>query len=273
MLNSNELEADLNQSAGVMDNFNQAQGREHGLYLFFRVTEGILGRCSVYWTKAIILKFLRVLFPTATLIYVDSDAVIFLPVLFQYLWAFSHLEEDMLLAATDVNSPLNAGWFCVLSSSAHFSRGDFDPSTWTDELRNYGRHLERLLKQRAEELVCSLPESSSVSSSRKMSAAVMSAIWKASGLHLLRPSCVDEAIEAWLLFGRFGAIHWTTGRGDVHARAAVPGSHISEMVAGWARSAYEQLCLAWVFRLVEAAGCNVFRIFSCLLYTSDAADE
>ena len=27
-------------------------------------------------------------------------------------------------------------------------------------------------------------------------------------------------------------------------------------------SRYEQLCLAWVFRLAEAAGCNFFRIFS-----------
>ena len=144
--NVEKADADLNQSALLMHNFNKAQGREHGLYFFFRVNSGLLGSYSVFWLKAIILKFLRVIFRTAALIYVDSDAVVFLEVLYQYLATLERIDSDQLLAATDVNSPLNAGFMCILPANPSFSPKDFDKTKWRTKLDEYEKvHMRTLL--------------------------------------------------------------------------------------------------------------------------------
>ena len=42
----------------------------------------------------------------------------------------------------------------------------------------------------------------------RMSSLLLADAWGGSGLDLLRPANVDQALRAWLDFGAFGALHW-----------------------------------------------------------------
>ena len=92
-----------------------------------------------------------------------------------------------------------------------------------------------------------------------MAAIISASVWSATGLDRLRPKSVDDALNAWMFFGRFGALHWRTGDGSLKAHPAVEGNAEARVAAQWARSAYEQLPAYWVFLLCQAAGSDVFR--------------
>ena len=82
-----------------------------------------------------------------------------------------------------------------------------------------------------------------------------------SGLDVLRPQSALEALVCWLFFMDFASVYWIDRTADGKATPCVLNNRFAAITAKWARSAYEQLCLYWVYKLVEAAGSGCFLLF------------
>ena len=133
VLNEKEIDDDLNRCGKLMHNVNKVQGWEAGLYLFFDASSGPFKKFPVYWLSALLFWFLRIVFPEAHIMYADSDCVICLAAVLQRLAQLPPSNEDRLILATDVNGPVNAGWYFLLKSGvAQLRPEDFDPSNWNE---------------------------------------------------------------------------------------------------------------------------------------------
>ena len=105
------------------------------------------------------------------------------------------------------------------------------------------------------------PSAFHVPTSKAWTTCLLSAVWMHTGLDVLRPQSALEALVCWLFFMDFASVYWIDRTTDGKATPCVVNNYFAILTAKWARSAYEQLCLYWVYKLVEAAGSACFRLF------------
>ena len=127
-------EDSLNVGAKFLHNFNRGQVDSSGMYLWFDASVGIFAQCSIYWLGAILLWFLRQVFPDADIHYIDTDAIVFLEV-FESLCRKNQATQDLLYVASDGGSPINAGWVSIKKSSAPTVATGMDPAQWDEQRR------------------------------------------------------------------------------------------------------------------------------------------
>jgi hypothetical protein len=260
----NEADQELNASAMIFHNFNMLQASRDGIYLFFRADSGAFKACSMYWLCGIIFLYVRIAFRQANIMYVDSDACA-LPLAVQArleregLW---NVPVDTIFGASDVDSPFNAGWMFLRKASKASLTCTLEKEALDQEFPRYNRTVLDGLQAKRERVLAGNGAWYEVDTYPRMCAALLASVWSYSGLDTLRPSNVDEVLQAWMAFQKFGALHWRSGRGDVRASPAVEGNAPALEAAKWARSAYEQFSFTWVHRCVVAAGSPCLKFLS-----------
>ena len=54
ILDTKNIDSELNVSARVFDTYNRIQGLRHGMYLYFDLSRAPFSICSMYWLKGIL---------------------------------------------------------------------------------------------------------------------------------------------------------------------------------------------------------------------------
>ena len=73
VLTAKNREDDFSRSALIFHNLNEAQGLQQGLHFCFDASRNMFKATSVSWLKALLLKFLTIIFPGADIVYADTD--------------------------------------------------------------------------------------------------------------------------------------------------------------------------------------------------------
>ena len=249
-------------------NFNVALGAQLGLLIRFQTNKSPFNSYSPFWIATLVFSCVVGIFREADVIYMDTDLCMFPTSFNPRLRARS--SYDTLHTATDVNSPLNAGFICVLRGaqvSPRTLQTALDPTIWDQRRLLCHERLQPLL------LNCTLPLAQTLLAfstnhiwtleTWEASASVMlSTVWGVTGLDRLRPQNVEEVLLAHALFSVFGSLHWPTGARNLHAIPIVEDSNDAIRITEWARNVYEQLTLYWVTLAADTTAPGIICIHS-----------
>ena len=249
-------------------NFNGAVGAQLGLLIRFQTNRFPFNSYSPFWIATLVFSCVVGIFQEADVVYMDTDLCIFPTSFTPRLNARPY--HDTLHAATDVNSPINAGFICVLRGT-HISHRTLepglDPTCWNQRRLLCQERLQPFLLNKtlplSQTLLAFSTETLWTIETWEASASVLlSAVWGTTGFDRLRPRNVEEALLLHALFSIFGSLHWPTGAQRLHATPIVDGNDDAIQAVEWARNVYEQLTLYWVALATDATNSDVFCIHS-----------
>ena len=123
--------AQENPTFQLFHNFNVAIGAQLGLLIRFQTNQFPFNSYSPFWIATLVFSCVVGIFREADVIYMDTDLCMF-PTSFNPR-LHARLNYDTLHTATDVNSPLNAGFICVLRGaqvSPRTLQTALDPTIW-----------------------------------------------------------------------------------------------------------------------------------------------
>ena len=96
----------------ILHNFNNTIGAQLGLFIRFHTDRSPFSNYSPFWVSTLILSFVVGIFKEADVMYMDSDLCMF-PTSFAPR-SLERPRHDTVHTASDVNSPINAGFIYVL---------------------------------------------------------------------------------------------------------------------------------------------------------------